>query len=217
MTSNTAPYCIGLFGGTFDPIHQGHLHCAQHAVAHLQLDTLHFIPNLIPVHGKQPQASALHRVAMLELATQAQSKFVVSTLEIDRKTPSYSIETLMAYRQRYPQASLQFLLGMDAFTQLRTWHRWQELLDYAHLIVLAREEATNILDQDVAMLLHQHETQQKHDLNQSIAGKIYCLHQPLFSCSSSQVRAQFLQRETSKILLPQVVADYIQEKGLYRV
>ena len=217
MTLNKAPYCIGLFGGTFDPIHQGHLHCAQHAVAYLQLDTLHFIPNRTPVHGKKPQASTLHRVAMLELAIQAHSKFEISTLELDRKTPSYSVETLIAYRQRYPQASLQFLLGMDAFAQLQTWHRWQELLDYAHLIVLARERATKILDQDVAMLLHQHEIQQKQDLNQTVAGKIYCLHQPLFSCSSSQVRAQLLQRETSKILLPQVVADYIQEKGLYRV
>ncbi len=206
---------IGLFGGTFDPIHLGHLSSAHVAFKQLQLDQLVLIPNFIPAHRPKPQASADDRLAMLHLAIKSYPHFSVDSLEFDRCDTSYTIDTLRVYRERYPEAALYFMIGWDVFLGLPRWHCWQLLLDYTHLVVIARDVKHPNMSFQVQELRQKHQAQDIQRLKSTAAGYIYFLQKPVFDCSSSQVRATIRDgKSTDTLLLPQI-ADYIQEKGLY--
>lgn len=213
---DTREITLGLFGGTFDPVHVGHLQSADFAFAHLHLDQLFFIPNAIPAHRAQPQAHAQHRLALLQLAIKDKAQYAVDTLELERAGPSYSIDTLMAYRQRYPNACLIFLIGFDAFLGLTTWHRWQELLQFSHFAVMARDCEQNEFPAEIQNLLLDSQVNSVDHLKKSPSGKIFFLKQPHFDGSSSTVRAKLHAKQSVKTLLPAAVADYIQKQGLYR-
>lgn len=134
---------IAAFGGTFDPVHEGHLQAARHAMAALSLDLVVFIPAGCPPHKTdEPKSPYCHRFAMLALATRHDDRFVVSELERDGTAPSYTASTLERLRAAYPGEHVFFLLGSDAFAQITTWHRWRELPDLATLVILHRPGAT---------------------------------------------------------------------------
>jgi nicotinate-nucleotide adenylyltransferase len=133
---------LGLFGGTFDPVHHGHLHPAARAVAALSLDTLVLIPAASPPHKQGVTVSAFaHRFAMLVLATRAREGWEVSDVELGRPGPSFTIDTLDDMAARIRAESTFLIMGSDSFAQVTTWHRWEELVDRVHLAVLHRPGA----------------------------------------------------------------------------
>lgn len=130
---------IAAFGGTFDPVHAGHLRSATYAADALALDTVVFVPSGHPPHKlDEPLSPFCHRFAMLALALQDDDRFLVADLEVDIDGPTYTVETLRRLRAACPGDRIFFLLGSDSFVQITTWHRWQELPDLATLVVLHR-------------------------------------------------------------------------------
>jgi len=129
---------MGIFGGTFDPIHYAHLRTAFELQQALRLKEIRFLPAGNPPHRDQPLADAQLRLQMVQLATAGQAGFVVDDREVRKEGPSYSVETLAELRHEYPDRSLCLIVGMDAFLSLPKWYQWRELLQLAHLVVAHR-------------------------------------------------------------------------------
>jgi len=137
MTSASKP--IGLLGGTFDPIHYGHLRLAEELAEALNIGQVRFIPAGHPPHRGQPRAAAPHRLEMARRAVADNPRFLLDTREIDKTGPCYSVDTLAALRAELPPAtSLVLFMGGDAFLGLTTWHEWRRLFDLAHIAVAHR-------------------------------------------------------------------------------
>lgn len=209
---------FGIFGGSFDPVHNGHLEIARCAQEKFHFSTLWFIPCGQHAFGKAIQASAVDRVAMLSLAlAQNFPTFQIDTREIDRKEPSYAIDTLREIRKTIPATeSLAFILGLDALYSLPRWKDWQDLLAYAHLIVANRiSEAESNPPMALQPFLSAQTTSQFQDLKNCPNGKIYYLDMPLMPVSSTQVRKDLEQKHTSEHL-PKAVLDYITEHAVFK-
>ncbi|MEW6337778.1 MAG: nicotinate-nucleotide adenylyltransferase [Acidobacteriota bacterium] len=130
---------IGAFGGTFDPVHLGHLVPAVRALETFRFERVVFVPAGRPPHKlDEPLTPFTHRFAMLALATQPYARFFVSDVELEGEGPTYTIDTLERLARREPSAQLYFLMGSDSFSQIATWHRWRELAELAHFVVLHR-------------------------------------------------------------------------------
>ena len=130
---------IGLLGGTFDPIHLGHLHLAQTLLTTLDFQAIHFIPCYQPVHRTTPQASALDRMKMVELAIQAQPGLIADPTEIKRQGPSYMIDTLKTLRAQFPSTPLALIFSSESFEHFFTWKDWQDFLKLCHIVVANRQ------------------------------------------------------------------------------
>ncbi|GLS83569.1 nicotinate (nicotinamide) nucleotide adenylyltransferase [Paraferrimonas haliotis] len=129
---------VGLLGGTFDPIHLGHSQMAKQLLAQTELDEIWFLPNKIPPHKAQPQASFAHRYNMVKLACTEHSAFKVCSIENELPSPSYTLHTLKALRTQYPLIKFSFIIGMDSAQSLPTWHHWRSIFDYCDIIACAR-------------------------------------------------------------------------------
>lgn len=209
---------IGIFGGTFNPIHNGHL-----ALAHTVLNTLHctqirFIPAALPPHKATPAVSAQHRAAMVQLAIQDHVEYVLDTCELERYGASYTVETLLHQRQQFPDAALCLMMGQDSYQKLPTWHRWLELLDYCHLLVVHRAE------NDKTLMLHAaHEDKL---ITIAEAPKAFAAqHHGLISflpitppdISSTRIRTQLGRADDDlRNAIPPQVLHYIKENQLYQ-
>ena len=129
---------IGIFGGTFDPVHYGHLRSALEVKDIFGLSEVRLIPCAQPPHREQPAATALMRLHMLELAIENQPGLIIDTRELNRQGVSYMVDTLKSLRQEFPNEPLLLFIGSDAFNHLKTWHQWQHLFDTAHIVVMTR-------------------------------------------------------------------------------
>lgn len=204
---------IGFFGGTFDPIHKGHLAIAQFVLDALALDELQLIPNHVPPHKSGPDVSAQHRLEMVRLATKKQPNFRVNALELEQDSPSYSIYTLQKLRACYPNDALFFMMGMDSFAKLSLWHKWDELLHHVNLVICQRPGDLLPSQGKEAQLWQQH---QAPVTTTELAGQIICLQNPNYDISSTQIRTALLQQQdTSALLTPEVLA-FIHSQQLYR-
>lgn len=186
---------IGLFGGTFNPIHNGHLAIAQSAFEKLRLDKVIFVPAKLPVH-KDPRlvVSPSKRLRMVELAVEAYKNFECSDIEIARKGKSYSIETVQEYRKKYADDKLYFIIGADSSLKLHTWKRIDELVTMVSFVCVNRP--------GIALSLS--EKRCRH------------ISMPALDISSSGIRSRIAKGLPVGYLLPQVVEDYIKKKKLYR-
>ncbi|MFT7228603.1 MAG: nicotinate-nucleotide adenylyltransferase, partial [Methylophilaceae bacterium] len=158
---------VGIFGGTFNPIHFGHLRMAQELASALAMDEVKFIPSANPPHKDNVMVSVEHRSAMVKLAIADNPLFSLDELELNREGSSYTIDTLVSLRESLGQGtSLCLMMGSDAFVNLNTWYRWQELLDYAHIVLVQRPSAQpqEALPTEVEALLRDHYTDQHADL-----------------------------------------------------
>ena len=219
MAANHAP--IGILGGTFDPVHYGHLRLAQEIGEHVRLAEVRFIPAGTPPHRATPQASALQRLEMVRLATAGNTLFSVDDRESKRSGPGYTYDTLVELRREAgPGRPLCLLLGADAFLDLATWHRWHELFALAHVIVahrpgvppeswparmpqpLAREYDARLLRQPLAVHL-------------SAAGGIATQAIAALDISASMIRESLGRGTSPRYLLPDPVLDYIHSNRLY--
>lgn len=206
---------IAMLGGTFDPIHAGHLRSAVELRESLALDALRFVPCHVPPHRGTPSASGAQRQRMLELALAGEPGLLLDTRELQRDEPSYSINTLSAMRAEFgAQCALSLIVGMDAFAQLHTWHRWQELLDYAHIIVIARPGCALPQTGPVADLLREKRSDASV-LKQHSAGRIVSVELTPLPISATAIRDMIRAGRSPRYLLPDAVWDYIREQQLY--
>ncbi|WP_116473728.1 nicotinate-nucleotide adenylyltransferase [Zobellella maritima] len=207
---------IGLLGGTFDPIHIGHLRPAIAILEQLGLDHIRLLPNYIPPHRATPDSAPRHRLAMVTLAAACTPGLVVDDRELRRNRPSYTIDTLIELRRERPATPLCFLMGMDSLLSLNRWHRWQELLDYAHLVVSHRPGWQPVFNPEVEQLYRQQGTRDIQRLHSQPAGTIYLFDNPQLDISSSQIRRCIKEGNNPQYLLPDPVTAYIRDKGLYQ-
>jgi nicotinate-nucleotide adenylyltransferase len=201
---------IGILGGTFDPIHNGHLHIATQLVDRLSLEQLQFMPCAVPVHRDLPRASAPHRCAMIDLVIAEQQAFRLNTVEIDRNGPSYSIDSLREIR-RQKDSALALVLGADAFNGFDSWKSPQKILQLANLVVCYRPGFE--VDQE---MFSQHRVASPDELSKQTAGAILLLEVEAIDCSSSAVRTALDTGKIPRHCLPLAVANYIDKHNLYR-
>ena len=210
---------VGILGGTFNPIHYGHLRMAQELADGLGMDEVKFIPSANPPHKDSVTVSAEHRAAMVKLAIADNPKFSIDELELSRDGASYTIDTLISLRETLGKdTSLCLMMGSDAFVKLNTWHRWQELLDYAHIILVQRPDNAKQqppLPKEVQALLEAHYTEQISDLTNQNAGLINMQAISAQDISSSQIRENLNHGVSVRYLLPNNVAEYIAQQNLY--
>jgi nicotinate-nucleotide adenylyltransferase len=208
----------GIFGGTFDPFHAGHLALALYSVEQLGLDTLAIMPCHIPPHRQQPGVTSEHRAAMVQLAIAPYPALYLESLELERNTASYSVDSLSLLKQKYPQDTLLFFIGMDSLQNFTRWHRWQDILQLANLVVWQRPgyDAQTascqqlLLDYPSAAPATVAATSNPARYFSKAAGQILLLDNPQYDISATQIRAdQRLQQ------LP-AVAAYIAKHQLYR-
>lgn len=206
---------IGIFGGTFDPIHNGHLRSALEVAEQLQLDELRLIPSARPPHRQTPQVSAQARLAMVELAIAGVSALRVDDRELLRDQPSYSIDTLESLRGELGADDQLFLvLGWDAFCGLPSWQRWDELLNHCHLLVLQRPDAGSELPDTLRTLLATRQVNDPQALS-GPSGQIALLRQTPLAVSASQIRQLLGSGKSARFLVPDAVLAYIHAHGLY--
>ena len=201
---------IGILGGTFDPVHNGHVHIARQLVSRLSLEQLQFMPCALPVHRHLPRVSALHRCAMIDLVIAEQQAFSLNTLEVDRNGPSYSVDSLREMR-RQSDSVLILALGADAFNDFDNWKLPQEILQLANLVVCHRPGFE--VDQKT---FSEHRVASADELSRHRAGAILVLEVEAIDCSSSAVRAALDAGKIPRQCLPPAVADYIDKHNLYR-
>lgn len=202
---------ICLLGGTFDPIHYGHLRPARDAVEALGCAVLHVIPAAQPPHRSAPVASAAQRLRMVELAVAEFPGFRADDRELRRGGPSYSVLTLESLRAEYGSQPLCLLLGMDAFLGFESWHRWQDILDLTHLVVLTRPGWTTHGRAAWAQERHG----DKAMLSRSAAGHVFFLSVDPQNISATQLRTAFAQGGTVRGLLPEAVREFICQNKIY--
>jgi nicotinate-nucleotide adenylyltransferase len=211
---------IGILGGTFDPVHNGHLHLATTFLKELDLAELRFIPLNNPPHRTPPQASPEQRLEMLELAVENQARLKVDDCELRRGEVSYTIDTLKDLRTKFVESPLCLLMGIENFKTLNTWHQWQSLLGYAHIVIANRPGSDdNINNEEIKSFMDIFITTSMEDLHQQAAGCIMKLDIPMLDISSTQIRNNFRSGSKSKLksesLLPNKVLDFIQAHHLY--
>ncbi len=215
---------IGLYGGSFDPVHRGHLAMAQAALNECQLDEIVFIPCQDPVYKEVKQktclASAADRYAMLALACKSNTALSISRCEIDRITPSFTLITLDEFLAQRPQTRFYFLLGLDTFSTLPTWYQWQGILERVNLILLPRElskeEQTRMNAEPLASLLSERKISDLERFKAHQNGGIWQIQPPLSPYSSTCVREQVHLKSSWQNLVTAEVADYIESKHLYQ-
>ena len=208
---------IGLLGGTFDPIHVGHLRPAIALLERLNLSEVRLLPNYIPPHKATPDSSPQHRLAMAQLAAECTAGLVVDDRELKRNRPSYTLDTLKELRLELPNTPLCFLMGMDSLCQLDTWHGWQQLLDYAHLVVSHRPGWQPDFNDSIQNLVKSHGTTDSSQLSRKLQGHIYLFDSPQLDISSTHIRDCIKAGNNPQYLLPEPVLNYIRDKGLYQL
>ncbi len=207
---------IGILGGTFDPIHHGHLRLALEAYYNLQLAEVRFLPLNNPAHRDQPFANSKQRTAMLKLAIDNVEGLVLDQRELKRDTISYTIDTLHSLRDEFPDTPLCLLMGFDAFAFLDSWKDWRNLLDYSHIIVASRHEGSSSqLNASISNLLNSYEATSIEELHNKNNGLIFNMQISLLNISSSDIRRRIVANEQPRYLVPDSVNHYIQQKKLY--
>jgi nicotinate-nucleotide adenylyltransferase len=207
---------IGIFGGTFDPIHFGHLRTAFELLQALRLTEMRFLPAGNPPHRESTIAGPEERLAMVRAATEGQPGFVVDDREIRRAGLSYSVDTMRTLRADFPDRSLCLIVGMDAFLGLPKWHQWRELLDLAHLVVAHRPGWRAPSMGPLGELLVDRGTGRSNDLHESRAGCIYIHAVTQLEISSTEVRKSIAAGRDPRYLMPDAVRTIIGQTGCYR-
>jgi nicotinate-nucleotide adenylyltransferase len=207
---------IGVFGGTFDPIHFGHLRTAFELLQSLRLAELRFIPAGDPPHRGAPLADASSRLAMVRAATADQPGFVVDDREVRRAGPSYTVTTLRELRVEWPDRPLCLIVGMDAFLGLTQWHSWREIFDLAHVVVAHRPGWEAPDSGPLGDLLGERRAMNADDLHVAAAGRILIQPVTQLEISSTDLRGIIVANRDPRYLMPDAVRDIIIETGCYK-
>lgn len=212
---------IGILGGTFDPIHYGHLRLAQEVADMLRLAEVRFLPSGTPPHRSSPGAPAADRLAMVQLAVTGNSLLTVDPRETLRAGPGYTVDTLMAIRaETGPAQSLVMMLGADAFLELATWSRWHQLFELAHVAVAYRpgfpvDTWQSRMPQPLAAEYNKRLMRQPLGIHTAPAGGIVVVPIAALDISATLIRDSIRAGANPRYLLPEQIIKYIQDNDLY--
>jgi nicotinate-nucleotide adenylyltransferase len=206
---------IGILGGTFDPIHFGHLRMALELYQALDLAHVRLIPCYQPVHRKLPVAAPEQRLAMVKKAIAGETALQVDNCEIARKGPSYTIETLRFLHKKLPNTPLCLIMGIDALLNFPSWNKWEEILKLAHLVVAHRPQYQLPQSGIMADLIKNRLTTNYADLHKQQGGCIFLHPVTPLEISSTYIRTQFAMGLNPRFLLPNSVYEYIKQHGTY--
>jgi len=207
-----------LFGGTFDPIHYGHLKPVEILANQIGLQRVTIMPNNVPPHRPQPEASAAQRKMMLELAIADKPLFQLDERELRRDSPSYTAQTLQEWRaEQGPETPLAFIIGQDSLLTFPGWYQYQTILENSHVIVCRRPGyALTMKEEQHQQWLDAHLTYQVEDLHTLPDGKIFLAETPWFDISATLIRQRLQQGLPCDEMLPLSVLRYIRQQGLYQ-
>ncbi|MDE2249871.1 MAG: nicotinate-nucleotide adenylyltransferase [Gammaproteobacteria bacterium] len=206
---------IGLFGGTFDPIHYGHLRTAFELWQLLGLEQVRFLPTGNPPHRESSLAPAQLRLQMVRAAIAGQPSFVADDREMRRSGMSYTVDTLLDLRREYPDRSLCLLLGMDAFLGVPHWHRWREIFDLAHVVVAHRPGWKAPITGPLGEVMVDRGTGSIRELHARTAGRIFVHAVTQLEIASTDLRALIQSNRDLRYLVPEAVRDLIVSSGCY--
>lgn len=210
---------LGVLGGTFDPPHYGHLRAAEVVREAFRLDVVLFVPSKSPPHKASPEVTeARHRLRMVELSVESEPFFDVSRVEVDREGPSYTIDTLAELSVRYPESSLFFIAGTDAFIEIPTWHQWRDLVSRHSFVVHRRpgfplEEARALVSRELETPAVEESAIESH--LGSNRPRVFLLDRDMLDVSSTGIRSSVREGKSIRFLVPDPVEAYIRENRLY--
>ena len=205
-------------GGTFDPVHNGHLRIALDVVEQLGCERLSLLPCADPPHGKTPLADAQQRSQLLELAVEGVTELQVDKRELQRGGESYTVDTLRELREENPEAALCWVMGGDSFASLRSWSRWEEIFTLTHLVVCQRPEAVFFdgLEPALQSEWQARATTDVSELRQVLAGKILPVTPTQLSISATEIRRRLQEGRSVRYLVPTAVANWLEEQPAYK-
>ena len=207
---------IGILGGTFDPIHYGHLRTALDVQQRLSLSEVRFVPCGQPPHRDAPIATALQRLAMVRASVAPQSSFVVDDREMKRNGPSYMVETLKSLKCDFSGKTLCLLLGTDAFNGLAQWHQWQSIFDYANIVVMQRPDFKLQIELNKHLLAQlKNRIVDADNLKTHKNGAVCFVPVTQLDISATHIRQQWRQGKDVKFLLPDSVLKLMQQQDIY--
>ena len=207
---------VAVFGGTFDPVHYGHLRAAAEVADQLKVTDFRLMPAGQPPHRTAPVASPEHRLAMLNCAVAGHDDLCVDDREVRRTGPSFMVDTLASVRADIGDVPLLLCVGQDAANQLMAWHQWSRLFDLAHIVVMARPDSTINYPPELTRIMRQRQVGRTRDLMRTPAGGVRHLEVTQLAISATDIRQQIEAGRNPRFLLPTTVLDYIAEHQLYR-
>ena len=219
---------LGVFGGTFDPIHNGHIYPVIEGAQKANIKKVALMPCYIPSHKNPAIASSQDRLNMVELICDEHPLFYPDSRDINRGKPTFSVDSLKEIREEMPTTPLCFFIGTDSLQNLFTWHQWPTLFDLCHFVVCERnsesvktlksntDESFKQHGQQLQTLLKKRQTFNPLTLHNSLAGHIYVANTQTFSVSSTQIRHQLTKKQSIEAFLPPKILDYIQQHQLYQ-
>jgi nicotinate-nucleotide adenylyltransferase len=211
-----SPRLVGIFGGTFDPIHIGHLRAMQMLGEQINFDRVHWVLSARPPHKGDTSASIEHRFKMLQLEIDGLPNQIADDLEIKRNKQSYTVDTVETFKARYPGAQICVIIGGDSLLSLPSWHRYNELVDMVNWVVMNRPRYPLTLPNELSKRL----VSTPNQLQNGDQGKIWVFDRSEFDISSTQLRAELANRSNdnlSKVFLSKAVFSYIREQQLYKI
>lgn len=203
---------IGIYGGTFNPVHYGHLRTALEVKELFDLEQLRLIPCRLPPHRDEPNVDGEMRLAMLKLAVDNAPGLVPDRRELDREGPSYMVDTLASLRAENPDEGLILFIGTDAFAGLERWHHWQQLFDYAYVVVMTRPACKMPVMSD---FLRERLCEDRRQLQQKKSGRLFFQAVTALDISATAIREMIASGRDPKFLLPDAVLAYIRQHQLY--
>lgn len=214
--TQTLAKAVGLLGGTFDPIHFGHLRMAIEIFQAFSLNEVKLIPCYRPVHRSQPVAPVKDRFNMVKLAVKTEPALTVSDVEIKQQSPSYTIKTITTLRQQLPTTPLCFILGIDAFLGFSSWQQWQDILRQCHLIVAHRPQYRLPEQGMTADIVAEYSQTDFTAIHQVLGGYLFFYPITPLEISATDIRQQIVEGRNPRYLLPNSVLDYIQQRHIYQ-
>jgi nicotinate-nucleotide adenylyltransferase len=205
---------ICLYGGTFDPVHNGHLHAALAVCDALDQPAISLVLSARPSHRGRQGATVAQRWDMLRLACEQDDRLQPDDRELHRSGPSYTVKTLEAARAEHPDTAINWVIGSDAYRLLASWYQWQRVIELANLIVLNRPGHPLALDETMSAFTRERQVTQ---LGDELAGSVWLLNRPMLEISAASIRALLVQGKSADHLLPGPVATYIRQHSLYGV
>jgi nicotinate-nucleotide adenylyltransferase len=206
---------IGIFGGTFDPVHYGHLRAALEARELLGLEDFRLLPAGTPPHREGTMASSQDRLNMLKLAVAAYPEFRVDDREVQREGRSFMTDTLAGIRAESGNTSILLIIGQDAANELDSWHDWRALFDLAHIVIMRRPGARSSWRGELRDRMEDCLVKQSGQLHTTPSGLVLPLQVTQLAISSTDIRQRLREGRSARFLMPDSVIDYIEQNQLY--
>ena len=206
---------IGIFGGSFNPIHNGHLRCAWETLHHLNLKKIYFVPNYKANYKETISIDVKHRVNMLQLALQDIDEFEISLYEVEQQDYTYTLQTIRYFKEKYPEYQLYFLMGLDSLVNFHLWHDCRAIFDYAHVVVFSRPKISFSFELAHNQWLLSHYCLEKETLQKILHGKLFFCDTSLIDIESSQILYNLQLGIDARFLIPDIVKEYIEKEKPY--